>query len=474
MEYYIVNGELYHHGTKGMKWGVRLYQHKDGSLTPLGKARYRTDKGFKSKIDKQNAAAKARAAKAEKQSAAEKKAALLKSTDAKELYENRHLLTTAELNERINRIDTEARLGSKVVEEKTKTGREIVNEKMKNTTETLNNAVNLFKKVDEGYSAVANSTIGKTLAKQLGLEPPKKAFDLDDFWKNRNTKTTQEIMDVNKRLTAESMIKKTMDAAKAEADAAENLKKAQKQVDDYIRNGAKDDKVKSSEYSKTKDEIIDNKTVIDDGNWREVGKEQREAGKELVTYLLEDKLKHSDEELYHHGVKGQKWGVRRYQNEDGSLTSAGKKRLSDYKQKELSLNKAKYNTAKDTKRIDKLREKQNNADASGNVKRAEKIHQKIQTSKQTVKYKKAMRLLEKQKIKNMTYDEMMSEKHAIARKTGQALVESALLSAAGTAVILPYTGRIYVHVKTINQNAIKTNMRISNEEREKIAKRIGS
>ena len=30
--------------------------------------------------------------------------------------------------------------------------------------------------------------------------------------------------------------------------------------------------------------------------------------------------------LYHHGIKGQKWGVRRYQNEDGSLTEAGKRR----------------------------------------------------------------------------------------------------------------------------------------------------
>lgn len=30
------------------------------------------------------------------------------------------------------------------------------------------------------------------------------------------------------------------------------------------------------------------------------------------------------DELYHHGIKGQKWGVRRYQNEDGTLTADGK------------------------------------------------------------------------------------------------------------------------------------------------------
>lgn len=33
-------------------------------------------------------------------------------------------------------------------------------------------------------------------------------------------------------------------------------------------------------------------------------------------------------ELYHHGIKGMKWGIRRFQNKDGSLTKAGKKRYS--------------------------------------------------------------------------------------------------------------------------------------------------
>ena len=32
----------------------------------------------------------------------------------------------------------------------------------------------------------------------------------------------------------------------------------------------------------------------------------------------------NNNELYHYGVKGMKWGVRRYQNADGSLTKLGK------------------------------------------------------------------------------------------------------------------------------------------------------
>lgn len=34
---------IYHSGIKGMKWGIRRYQNKDGSLTPQGKIRYSED-----------------------------------------------------------------------------------------------------------------------------------------------------------------------------------------------------------------------------------------------------------------------------------------------------------------------------------------------------------------------------------------------------------------------------------------------
>lgn len=44
-------------------------------------------------------------------------------------------------------------------------------------------------------------------------------------------------------------------------------------------------------------------------------------------------------ELYHHGIKGMKWGVRRYQNEDGSLTKAGKKKYAKLEKKVVSKGK---------------------------------------------------------------------------------------------------------------------------------------
>lgn len=50
-------------------------------------------------------------------------------------------------------------------------------------------------------------------------------------------------------------------------------------------------------------------------------------------------------ELQHAGIKGMKWGVRRYQNSDGTLTDAGKKRYArDAREKEYD----KYDTEKGT------------------------------------------------------------------------------------------------------------------------------
>lgn len=52
----------------------------------------------------------------------------------------------------------------------------------------------------------------------------------------------------------------------------------------------------------------------------------------------------TNHELYHHGIKGRRWGIRRYQKKDGSLTPAGKKRY--YDTPDLNRQKTKMESAK--------------------------------------------------------------------------------------------------------------------------------
>lgn len=253
MENRAYSDELQHHGIKGMRWGVRRYQNPDGSLTAAGQKRYnkevaklnkekaklkseeRTVSSFKrnqSKLDKLEAEKKAVADrkkaledekrqlkkgkstededphKPKKITAEERKLKtreelrekLLKSTDPDELYKNRDLLSTEEINERLNRINTEQRLSA------------VANANNKTVLDRVNKAIEYGNKADQLYKLFRDSSIGKDIKKSLGLNDQElKEFDLDDFYKNINRKSDQQVAAAAKRVTQTNVIKKALD-----------------------------------------------------------------------------------------------------------------------------------------------------------------------------------------------------------------------------------------------------------------------
>ena len=126
MDYYISDGKLYHHGILGMKWGVRRFQTKSGSLTSAGKKRYQTRE--EQKVQKKRAKALEKARETRKTNAEKEaeKQKILRSGKAEDILKIKDSLSNEELSRAIDRISLEQRLTSLANKPESSKGKEFV------------------------------------------------------------------------------------------------------------------------------------------------------------------------------------------------------------------------------------------------------------------------------------------------------------------------------------------------------------
>lgn len=311
------NYELYHHGILGQKWGIRRFQNRDGTYTSAGKRR-RND-GLEGTVTPQRSS-----------SGVGKNIAKGLAIGAAAGL-TAYALANPQSREFLKKVASTSvsKLKSAATDPKVK---EFIKE---NGTKAVKAIGNKTKEVGKAATDAAIASMG-TIAVAKFASKMQVPEDAD-----------QSTKDLNKVL---------LDAGTAAINAATNPSgnkstSGNKSGPISREKGAEISKLvgapKQKEIDRSGPEyqaLFKNKSGNNrDVNERAIIKSMASAGygidqiEQYLTALDNGSIKHGDfmnnymfeYELYHHGIKGQRWGVRRFQNADGSLKAAGKKRYGD-------------------------------------------------------------------------------------------------------------------------------------------------
>lgn len=287
------SNELQHWGIKNMKWGQRRFQNKDGSLTPAGRKRYgvgdgdndnnrdggndntrdggtSTKKSVRDMSDEELDAAIKRARKEKEYDdlinpkgnnntdkvdandpIAAKKSRILESDSAKNLYDNRDLFTTQELQEAYKRLNTEKLIRDMQPKELSK-GEKFINTvtKIGNTASTVYNAYNNVQKFAGLFKDDKGSNTVNAGGKKKNKDTAEKANDAAEVAKN--------VVDTVKNATSGTLNK----YASMDTSSIKTKPVSGKSISDYASYGKESPTVKKfTSGSLSKYSSIDTATV---------------------------------------------------------------------------------------------------------------------------------------------------------------------------------------------------------------------
>lgn len=165
--------------------------------------------------------------------------------------------------------------------------------------------------------------------------------------------------------------------------------------------------------------------------------------------------------LAHHGVKGMHWGVRRYQNSDGSLTSAGRRKIEKYQRKEFKRLNKKYDPTirREQKRMDRTINKigKQLTSRNPNARKVRKLRSNLEFHTARYAYHMMAKALESKAIKNATLSSISAERKAV----GKARIKEALVNIGGIALASTVGVGVLTYGRT---SAARTRSRISDAQ----------